>query len=168
MTFRIEAVCSSKSLSFASAVCIALVFLLLAASGPVQAADNPLYVFGQVTDLAGNPISGASVSVENTRNHVVRTDPDGTNAQGMYGISPDFGTGDYEVGDTLLVTVTCGLGEKQNSTVVTQGMVDLTEAEINVKYSTEIPEFGGLLGVVTITIALGFVAVVLVGRKKKE
>jgi hypothetical protein len=168
MTFRIEAICSSKSVSFASAVCIALVFLLLAASGPVQAADNPLYVFGKVTDSAGTPISGAAVSVENTRTHVVRTDPDGTNAQGLYGIVPDFGTGDYDVGDTILVTVTCGLGEKQNSTVVTQDMVDFQQAEVNATYGTVIPEFGGLLGVVTITIALGFVAVVLVGRKKKE
>ena len=153
--------------SLTVAASIFLVFILLALSQPVRAASEPIFVWGKVVDSAGNPISGASVEVWNTRTNVVRTDADGTDSNGIYACDDDFTPpGDYIVGDTLQVNVSSTLGSKSNQTVVTVAMSEAGEAEIWVEYDTAIPEFGTAIGAMVAAFAIGAVSILVLRRKR--
>lgn len=145
---------------------ISLVFILVALSQSARAGTQPLYVWGKVVDAAGNPISGASVSVTDIQTSVVRYDSDGTDSAGIYAIDSDFAPSDYNVGDTLRVDVSSTLGPKSNTTVVTQAMDDGMEAIIWVEYDTMIPEFGTAFGAIVAAFAVGLVCLVVLERKR--
>ena len=126
-------------------------------------ATGPLTVYGFVYDLAGQPLEGASivVTIVETSSTAYAT----TAANGAYQAEPDIPQTGYDVGNTIRVVATLDSHQQQNSTLVTQAMVDDGLARVDVHYTYEIPEFGGVLGVVFVFVVVAAVAVAVLGKK---
>ena len=157
-----------RFISISIAASIVLLFALLVVPRGVTAADMPLTVWGTVKDSAGTPIVGASVSATIVKTGgVTLTDPDGTTTGGIYQIFPDFTPNtEYNAGDTVRVTATCGLGSKSVDHVITIPEAGEGLAFVAIQYDTVIPEFGSSMGLIVATFVAGLVALVVVGKKR--
>ena len=73
---------------------------------------------------------------------------------------------EWYIGDRLRVDVTYMGAEATNYTDITQEISDLSYAQVDVHYLTEIPEFGSFAGVVVASIAIGTVALFSMRKKR--
>jgi len=116
-------------------------------------------VTGYVTDIMGNPLPGAAVSVSiDGFTHSTTTD-----SNGFYQ-APQFKNSDWTMGSTIYVNVTYN-SQPAASTAVADGN---PTQQVNVQYPYEIPQLGGSLGLL---LAGGFVAaisIVLLTDKKRK
>lgn len=130
-------------------------------SVPAAAGDDSLTVFGYVTDGSGDPVVGADVFIEvQSGTYPSRTAT--TGSDGGYMTSPDFSMSEWNTGDVVEVTVTYG-GDQEVATGSDDGDGYL---QIDVVFTTEIPEFGSLAGVLVTMGIVGVIATASMRRKK--
>jgi hypothetical protein len=160
--------CAKSVAVIASALFVVLVLSTNLFSGNVGAAD-PKVVDGNVRDSGGNPLQGATVTV-NMRDpgtNVIRGSvTTSTDSDGFY--TTTFGSfvgQDWLVGDKLEVVV---VKDAQSYTDDDQNADLEPRQTVDVTWPYAIPEFGSLLGLAVVGVAVGFVALVFVGRKKKQ
>ena len=158
----------SRRLVPATIACsMSLVFVLLVFSHSAEAATQPLAVYGYVHDSLGSPVSGASVTVLIVDSGASRT-VSTTSLLGVYQIDPDFSTTDYNVGNTIRVTVVdSSLGTKVREYTITSQNETAQLMRLDVNFNTAIPEFGSMFGVLVAALVVGVVAVVAIGWKRK-
>ena len=163
---RLRGSLSAKMLVAVLMGSIVLMIPLTAMSNPahIMAPTGPLTVYGYVYDFYGQPVEGASVVVTDTRTHVSVGGT--TDSDGLYQASPEFSTSEYDLGDTLEVVANYDSHIQSTSDVVTQEMIDMGLAQIDVHYTYEIPEFGSVIGYAVAGILVGMVAVVAIGTRK--
>jgi hypothetical protein len=129
-------------------------------SSPVAAGSADLTVYGWVTDSNGDPVEGADILIEvlaGTNPQLTTT----TDSDGFYQV--DFDMADWQIGDTVRTTATYGAAPPESNT----GVADATTMlNIDVQFTTEIPEFGSLTGVLVTMVIIGVVATVSMRRKK--
>lgn len=142
----------------ATAALIALASLSLV---PASVAAGPanLVVYGFVTDINGDPVEGADVLVENL-DRVVSPLTDTTDSLGRYDVS--FEMASWVIGDEMRTTATYGAAEDSNTGITDE----FSTLQIDVQFTTEIPEFGSLAGVLVTMAIIGVVATVSLRRKK--
>ena len=158
---------SSRCLSLALMVAFVSLFLMLSVPRSATATGtSSLTIWGYVLDVGDNPVSGASVTVLIVETSATSTDPDGSASNGAYQIDPEFDPSEYSIGNTIRVTAVSSLGTKIVETPVTSDMDTTGLGQVDVKYTTAIPEFGSMYGVLISTFAIGVVVVVVLGRKR--
>jgi len=150
---------------------LAVVFaaVVVAFSHPVAAGPGPLTVRGYIRDNAGNPLEGASITV-NIRyapppgGTIRSTLYDTSDSTGFYSVS--FAYTEWDVGDIIEVIATWHGHQENNYTDATVKPVQ----HVNVTYAFEIDEYGA--GAIGLVVAGGFVGavalVVLVRRKPRQ
>ena len=146
-----------------SVIAVAFVAMLVSASF-VSAGPGPKTVRGYVKDNMGNPVEGASVLVEIVApdSHVRTSGTDTSISTGLYSVM--FGGSDYEVGDTIRVTSTYHSDSRVGSTIATLAPIQY----VNITYPYEIPQFGSWVGFAVAGGILAVVAVVFIGKRKKN
>jgi hypothetical protein len=126
-----------------------------AVSGPVN-----LTVYGFVKDNAGNPVDGAGVvvtDVQTTASQATTTD-----SSGFYIV--EFDLAQWNVGDTIRVVATFNSVQEENTTTAS----DLGTEQVDINYTTEIPEFGSVAGSLVAVIAVAGVATLFVWKKPRR
>jgi hypothetical protein len=146
-----------------SVIAVAFVAMLLSASF-VSAGPGPKTVRGYIKDNMGNPVEGASVLVEIVApdSHVRTSGTDTSISNGLYSVM--FGPFDWELGDTLRVTSTYNSDSRVGSAVANSTPIQY----VNITYPYEIPQFGSWAGFAVAGGILAVVAVVFVGKRKKN
>jgi len=119
-------------------------------------------IFGYITDDAGNPLMGASVSVTIIHGEItIVTKATVTDANGYYAITLE--PGQWEAGFTIQLTIQYGTAQE----TVTAPCDGSTSQEVDYQYPYEIPQFGSLIGFLVAGLLVGIVAVVLLKRGRK-
>ncbi len=148
----------SVGLAGAVAVSFAIVAAVLLVAGNSAAEIYPKGVRGYVWDSEGRAVEAADVTV-NIKDGatVVATLTDVTDAVGYYSVTAD--PADWEVGYTIEVIAEFNSNQESNSTVALS-FEDAPYQWVNVTFTFEIPEFGGMTGLLVAGGAIGAVAAV--------
>jgi len=146
-----------------SVIAVAFLAMLLSTSF-VSAGNGPKAVRGYIKDNMGNPVEGASVLVEIVKpdNSVRASGTDTSISTGLYSVM--FGPDDWESGDTIRVTSTYHSDSRVGSTGVTSDPIQ----EVDITYPYEISQFGSWAGFAVAGGILAVVAIVFVGKRKKN
>lgn len=111
----------------------------------VAAGSAPLLVWGRVTNLNGSPVEGATVNITIVESGALRTVT--TYSDGNYSNAADeFVPSDYQVNDTIRVTARYNSFEASNTTTIDEDVNTTGIAQVDVRFTVEIPEFGGPIG----------------------
>ena len=111
----------------------------------VAAGTAPLTVYGYVTDLNKSPVEGATVNITIVESGAFRTVT--TDSNGSYStLGDEFAPSDYQVDDTILVTARYSSFEASNTTTIDEYVDTTGIAQVDVRFTVEIPEFGGPIG----------------------
>jgi len=137
-------------LAFELVVLVAVGVFLGQATKPAASGTANLSVYGYVRNMSGTPLEGASVSV--TVVETPRTLATTTDATGFYIV--EFDLADWDVGDHIEVVATYDALQQMNTTIAS----DLTVEQVDINYTYEIPEFGGVGGSLVAIIAVAGVA----------
>jgi hypothetical protein len=149
-----------RSLTILAVTAVTIVMASLSFSSvPASAELFDLVIYGHVYDSNGDPIEGADVLVENM-DTVCTPLTDITDSLGRYDVS--FNANDWVEGDTIKTTATYE-GTPESATGVAD---ELATLEIDIHFTTAIPEFGSLTGVLVTMGIVGVIATVSMRRKK--
>ena len=146
-----------------SVIAVAFVAMLLSTSF-VSAQGSPKAVRGYIRDNMGNPVEGASVLVEIVKpDSTVRASLTDTSiSNGFYSVM--FGNFDWEMGDTIRVTSTYHSDSRVGTADVNPDPIQ----NVDITYPYEIPQFGSWVGFAVAGGILAVVAVVFIGKRKKN
>lgn len=153
----------AKGVAVGFAFVAVLAMLAVALPTPVAAETLDLTVFGYVTDTLNMPVVGAHVVILNLDTDISYNGPD-TDADGQYMF--DIPAAEWTQGDEIRVTSTYG-----SMTGFTQeGAPDpsLPMVQIDVELNEAIPEFGSMIGASIAAVFAGAVAIVAIGRPRKQ
>lgn len=153
-----------KAFAVGAVLLFALSLLTVAAPKQAAAAEPvPLIVYGYVRDTLGQIVVGASVTI---------TDVTTGDSFGPF-ITDEFGQYQYSIpevnwttGDTIRADATYGAtsGFSEDTAPIT----DFPMMELDVTLSNVIPEFGSVIGASVAAIFAGAVAIVVIGRPRKQ
>ncbi len=132
-------------------ICLALAVLTAlgiatALSVPLSAAQGmPHVILGYVTDLEGNPVSGAQVVLKNERTG--ETASVTANSLGQYQTDLSSLPGGYQTGDTITVTAASGSMEGSSSITVSTNALDQCDIILDTDVSEEETPFPGIISI---------------------
>lgn len=154
---------SGLVVAIAAVVLVIAVFML---ANVANAALWPKNVRGWIRDNEGNPVNGASVTI-NIRwesDDTIRSTYTATSgSDGFY--SKSVLASDWDEGDTIQVIATYKSSQQSNETVADANPVQF----VNVTYPFAIPEFGpSFVGLIAAGAAIGGVAVALLVYFKRK
>lgn len=149
---------------------IFMVAVLTVVAGPsynsarvMDTPTGPLTVWGYVYDLGGQPLEGANVVVTIVESGATASGT--TGSDGRYQAVPDITADKYDLGYTIQVVATYNSAQQSTSVPVDQDMHDFGIAQVDVHYTYEIPEFGGVVGLAFAMLAVCVVALLVIGRR---
>jgi len=148
----------------ACAVLIACLMTIMPRS--VSASSGLVIVDGTVTDSAGRPIAGASVTVVMMNGTTpVDTQTTTTDSAGFYTLTVSSGFANRGPGFTINSTATFNSVQIHDTTTIPDE--DFPRVTINLQFLFEIPQFGSILGFAATAGLVGVVAVVFLAKKSK-
>jgi hypothetical protein len=150
---------------FCASILLLSIGFAVMTSEDASAATGPTRVQGDVHDTSGNHADGAQVFVEflnkDTGLPRARTWSGTTDSAGYYQTT-QWGTSDWEVGDTIRVTATISSEQEIETQLATNTFTQI----VDVYFPTAIPQFGSLVGTLVAASAVCVVAVVLVRKRR--
>jgi len=150
-----------------SPVCLLLIVAIVpihVGSRASVAAVGPLAVYGWVNyTAAGGPVDGANVVVTIYNGLIPgATQTVATDSSGVYFLT--FAPSDYNVGNTVNVNASKGVYYSNVSVVI----LDEFPLDINLNFSTQIPELGGTAMILLTVSAVGMMVVVYARKRRSE
>jgi len=133
-------------------IAMCCIVLVISATGQ----GMPHAVVGYVTDLSGNAVEGASVTIRNQRTGAELAVS--ANALGQYQTDLSSLSGGYQVGDTVTVRAVSGSMEGSSTVTVSSGALDQCDVVLDSEVSNGTP-FPSLTAIVCTALVLS----VLVG-----
>ncbi len=154
----------AKGIAIGFAFMAALAMLAVALPAPVAAETLDLTVYGYVKDSLNMPVVGASVVVQNLDTGKSYNVPEQTNEFGQYYF--DVPAAEWTEGDALKVSATYGSTSGFENGVAPDPMIG--QVQIDVTLSEAIPEFGTAIGATIAACLAGAVAIVAIGKPRKQ
>ena len=138
----------------------AILFTVMMAVPATVSADatHPKWVNGFITDIMGNQLGGATVSVTIDGNTKAET----ADGDGFYQVS--FIATEWTVGSNIHVVATYDSQEAWSDELADDTFVQA----VDVQYPYEIPQFGGSVGLVVAGVFVAAVSVVLLADNRRR
>jgi len=153
----------ARGIAVGLAFVAALAMMSIALPAPVAAETLDLTVFGYVTDTLAMPVVGAHVVILNLNTEISYSGID-TDSDGQYMF--DIPAAEWTQGDDIRVTATYG----SMTGFSEEGAPDpsIPMVRIDVELNEAIPEFGSMIGASIAAIMAGAVAIVVIGKPRKQ